>query len=457
VYKQIYQREVDSAGKRVQDYKAKNKNSLIRITEFRHAEGIFGVYFYFMEFKEGIYSIQGLNILSIAKQFGTPLYIYDADVIVRQINNLKSAFSGADIKIKYAAKALTNVSILKLIRKHGAGVDVVSLQEAHIALKAGYTPMEIMFTPSGVGFEEIEEGVRQRFSINLDNLSTLEKFGAKYGGSYPCCIRLNPSIMAGGNLKISTGHSNSKFGISVKQLDNILTLVNKYGIKVNGLHIHTGSDIKETEAFLKTAETLFDTAQYFPDLKFMDFGSGFKVAYKDGDVVTDVFELGQKLTQAFNDYCKRYGRELELWIEPGKYIVSEAGTLVAETNVVKQTPTVNFAGVNSGLNHLIRPMMYDAYHHIVNLSNPKGEQKLYTVVGYICETDTFGSDRYLNEVREGDVLAFKNAGAYGFSMASNYNSRPRPAEVLVVDGQAKLIREREKTEDLFKGQIEVDV
>lgn len=420
-------------------------------------ESIFGVLFLFMEFKEGIFTIQGLDVLSIAKRFGTPLYIYDADIIIRQINNLKSAFSGTDIKIKYAAKALTNVSILKLIRKHGAGVDVVSLQEAHLAMKAGYTPSEIMFTPSGVSFDEIEEGVGSGFSINLDNLSVLEKFGQKYGRSYPCCIRLNPSIMAGGNLKISTGHSSSKFGISIKQLENILTLVNKYEIHVNGLHIHTGSDIKETEAFLKTAETLFDTAQYFPDLKFMDFGSGFKVAYKDGDVVTDVVDLGQNLVKAFNAYCERYGRKLELWIEPGKYIVSEAGTLVVETNVVKETPTITFVGVNSGLNHLIRPMMYDAYHHIMNLSNPQGEQKLYTIVGYICETDTFGSDRHLHRVREGDILAFKNAGAYGFSMASNYNSRPKPAEVLVVNGQARLIREREKTEDLLRGQVEVDV
>lgn len=410
-----------------------------------------------MEFKDSTFTIQGLDVLSIARQFGTPLYIYDADVIIRQINNLKAAFAGTDIRIKYAAKALTNISILKLIRKHGAGVDVVSLQEAHLAMKAGYTPAEIMFTPSGVGFEEIAEGVRSGFSINLDNLSVLEKFGKKYGSAYPCCIRLNPSIMAGGNLKISTGHSNSKFGISIKQLEDILTLVNKYQIQVNGLHIHTGSDIKETEAFLKTAEALFDAAQHFPNLKFMDFGSGFKVAYKEGDIVTDVHDLGGKLAKAFNIYCERYGRKLELWIEPGKYIVSEAGTLVAETSVVKQTPTITFAGVNSGLNHLIRPMMYDAYHHIINLSNPKGEEKLYTVVGYICETDTFGSDRHLNEIREGDILAFKNAGAYGFSMASNYNSRPKPAEVLVVNGQAKLIRERERTEDLIKGQVEVDV
>jgi diaminopimelate decarboxylase len=403
------------------------------------------------------FTIQGLKVTEIAQQFGTPLYVYDANTIINQINNLKTAFAGADVRIKYAAKALTNISILKLIRKHGAGVDVVSLQEAQFALNAGFTPAEIMFTPSGVDFSEITAGVSMGFAINLDNLSSLKKFGEKYGNTYPCCIRLNPSIMAGGNLKISTGHSNSKFGISVLQLQEIVDLMNQYKIQINGLHIHTGSDIKETEAFLKTGETLFNAAKHFPNLKFIDFGSGYKVAYKEGDVVTNVKELGEKLTKAFNEFCTAYGKKLEIWIEPGKYIVSEAGFLLTQTNVVKQTPTVTFVGVNSGLNHLIRPMMYDAYHEIVNVSNPTGDKKLYTVVGYICETDTFGSDRHLNEVREGDIIAFRNAGAYGFSMASNYNSRPRPAEVLIINGEAKLIREREKFEDLIKGQIEIEI
>jgi diaminopimelate decarboxylase len=410
-----------------------------------------------MTLTEGTFTIQGLALTEVARQFGTPLYVYDASKIASQINNLKTAYAGADVKIKYAAKALTNISILKLIKKHGAGVDVVSLHEARFAMKAGFNPVEIMFTPSGVDFSEITEAVTMGLAINLDNLSSLEKFGKKYGGSYPCCIRLNPSIMAGGNLKISTGHSNSKFGISVLQLPEMLQTVAHYNIEVNGLHIHTGSDIKETEAFLKTGETLFTAAKHFPDLKFIDFGSGYKVAYKTGDVVTNVEELGKKLTNAFNEFCKAYGRQLEIWIEPGKYLVSEAGLLVTQANVVKPTPTVTFVGVNSGLNHLIRPMMYDAYHHIVNISNPTGEQKLYTVVGYICETDTFGTDRQLNEVREGDVIVFKNAGAYGFSMSSNYNSRPKPAEVLIINGEAKLIREREKFEDMLKGQIEVDV
>jgi diaminopimelate decarboxylase len=410
-----------------------------------------------MELINGKYTIQGVEVATLAGQFGTPLYIYDAAKIAQQIETLKTAYRASDVKIKYAAKALTNVSILKLMRKHGVGMEAVSLGEVQLAFRAGYEPAEITFTPSGVHFSEIEEAVKLGLSINLDNLSTLKKFGERYKDSYPCGLRLNPNIMAGGNIKISTGHSNSKFGISVLQLTEILDLVKTHSIRISGLHIHTGSDIKETEAFLKTAEVMFETASHFKDLKFLDFGSGFKVAYKDGDVVTDVAELGSKLTSAFNAFCSRYGKKLELWLEPGKFLVSESGTFVVNANVVKPTPTVTFVSVNSGLNHLIRPMMYDAYHHIINVSNPGGAEQKYTVVGYICETDTFGSDRLLNEVREGDLLAFKNAGAYGFSMASNYNSRPRPAEVMVVNGEAKLIRERETFQDLLKGQVVIDI
>jgi diaminopimelate decarboxylase len=410
-----------------------------------------------MQLIAGNYRIQDVDLLALTKEFGTPLYVYDAEKIVHQLKTLKTAFSGSDVKIKYAAKALTNLSVLKLLRMYGSDVDVVSIEEAQLALRAGFKPNQIMFTPSGVDFNEIVEGVKLNLTINLDSLSALEKFGQKYQSTYPCSIRLNPHIMAGGNYKISTGHSNSKFGISVFQLPDIHEVVNKHNIRVNGLHIHTGSDITESEVFLKMADILFGVARDFAHLRFIDFGSGFKVAYKDGDMVTNVYDLGLKLTKVFNDFCQSYGRKLELHFEPGKFIVSEAGLLLVKVTVVKPTPSLTFVGVNSGLNHLLRPMMYDAYHDIVNISNPTGSQKLYTVVGYICETDTFGADRKLHEVREGDILAIKNAGAYGYSMASNYNSRLRPAEVMLINGQAKLIREREKLEDLWKNQPEIDL
>jgi diaminopimelate decarboxylase len=410
-----------------------------------------------MELNNGKYTIQGVNVLDICSQFGTPVYVYDAEKIVTQFKSLKNAFSEVDVKIKYAAKALTNLSILKLLKKHGSGIDVVSIQEAHLVIKSGFVGSEIMFTPNCADYEELIEAVKLGLTINIDNLSYLKKFGEQYGNSYPCCLRLNPHIMAGGNYKISTGHSNSKFGISVYQLPQIMEIVGQHNILINGLHIHTGSDISDTDVFLKMADIFFSVARDFKNLSFIDFGSGFKIGYKEGDEATNVYDLGLKLSKAFQIFCQQYGRKLELWLEPGKFIVSEAGNLFVKATVLKSTPEVNFVGVNSGLNHLIRPMMYDAYHTILNVSNPSAQKKNYTVVGYICETDTLGADRSLNEVQEGDILAIRNAGAYGFSMASNYNSRLKPAEVLVINGEAKLIRERENFQDLLKGQIEIEI
>ncbi len=410
-----------------------------------------------MELKNNTYKILGLKLKDIAAEFGTPLYVYDGEKIVSQLQTIKNAFSNQNLRVKYAAKALTNISILKLMKKHGAGVDVVSVQEAQLALKAGFEPKDILFTPNCVSFEEIQEGVDLGLTINIDNISILEQFGHKYHNQIPCCVRLNPHIMAGGNTKISTGHVDSKFGISIYQLPHLLRVIKSNNIDVIGLHMHTGSDILDADVFLKMAEILFGIAQDFPNLKFIDFGSGFKVGYKEGDITTNVYDLGIKLGEAFDNFCNSYGRKLEMWFEPGKYLVSEAGLLLVKVNVIKTTPATAFIGVDSGMNHLLRPMMYDAYHEIVNISNPNSIQRVYTVVGYICETDTFGWDRKIHEVREGDILAIKNAGAYGFSMASNYNSRYKPAEVLVYNGRANLIRERENMEDIMRKMVEIEL
>lgn len=396
--------------------------------------------------------LQGVSIASLADEFGTPLYIYDGEKITSQVKTLQEAFSAAPVKIKYATKALSNINILKLIRKAGAGVDAVSVEEVKLCLMAGYSPEEIMYTPSGVSFEEIREAVELGIMINLDSLPLMEQFGQEYGGTLPACIRINPHIMAGGNLKISVGHKESKFGISIEQLPQILEVVKRHRLNIVGLHIHTGSDILDAEVFLRGGNVLFDAAIQFPDLKFLDFGGGFKVAYKSNDIVTDVMEVGKKVGEVFQAFCEKYGRQLELWLEPGKFLVSEAGYLLVKANVVKESPSVTFVGVDSGLNHLIRPMMYDAYHSLYNLSNPEGKKAKYNVVGYICETDTIASHRELNEVRPGDLLVIKNAGAYGYSMASNYNSRLRPAEVLIWEGKAQLIRKRESFEDLIRNQ-----
>lgn len=402
------------------------------------------------------YYVQGLDLLQLAEKYGTPVYIYDAEIIERQICRLRESFSKVQLGIKYACKALNNLSILKLMKHYGTGLDTVSIEEVELGLKAGFDPSEIIFTPNCVDFNEIQKAVAYGVVINIDNISILEQFGHAYKDTVPCCIRLNPHIMAGGNYKISTGHIDSKFGISILQLRHVHRIIKNDNIRVIGLHMHTGSDIVDIDVFLRGASILFETAMEFPDLQFIDLGSGFKVQYKEDDLITDVPLLGEKLTTVFLDFCKQYGRELALWFEPGKFLVSEAGLLLVKVNVVKTTPATVFVGVNSGLNHLIRPMMYDAYHEIINLTNTEGPTRLYTVVGYICETDTFGWDRKIDEIIETDVLAIKNAGAYGFTMSSQYNARVRPPEVLIYQGKDYLIRKREIIEDLLRNQMELD-
>lgn len=395
------------------------------------------------------------QLIEVAKEFGTPVYLYHAEKIAQQYHKLQDAFKAHPTRFFYACKALTNINILKYVKDLGANLDCVSINEVKLGLKAGFENKQILFTPNCVDFNEIMEALQLGVNINIDNISILEQFGNKFGSSYPVCIRINPHIEAGGNYKISTGHIDSKFGISIHQMRHIERIVKTTKLHVQGLHMHTGSEIKDVNVFLRSLEVMFDVASRFKELDFIDLGSGFKVPYKEGDPETDVVTLGEKLTEAVKNFEAEYGRPLEIWFEPGKYLVSECGHFIVKANVIKQTTATVFVGVNSGFNHLIRPMFYDAYHRIENISNPNGSERIYTVVGNICETDTFAWDRVLNEVREGDYLVFYNAGAYGFEMSSNFNSRLKPAEVMIREGKAYLIRKADEFEDLFRNQIEV--
>ena len=397
------------------------------------------------------------DLLSVAHTYGSPVYVYDADKISSQYQRLTAAFSSVPhLRINYAMKALSNISVLKLMKKLGAGLDTVSIQEVQLGLRAGFVPQQIIFTPNGVSIDEIEEAMRLGVQLNIDNLSVLEQFGSKHP-EVPVCIRINPHVMAGGNSNISVGHIDSKFGISIHQIPHILRIVENTKMHINGIHIHTGSDILDIDVFLYAAEILFEMAKNFKDLQFIDFGSGFKVPYKEGDIQTNIEELGERLSTRFLAFCQEYGRDLTLAFEPGKFLVSQAGYFLVKVNVVKQTTSTVFAGVDSGFNHLIRPMFYGATHFIENISNPEGRKRFYSVVGYVCETDTFASNRQIAEITEGDILCFHNAGAYCYTMSSNYNSRLRPAEVLWYNGEAHLIRRAETFDDLVRGQIEIEI
>ena len=396
------------------------------------------------------------DLLKAADKFGTPCYVYDTSKIKKQYDRLINSFKTVkNLKINYAVKALSNLSILKYINYLGAGIDTVSIQEVLLGIKAGFSPENIIYTPNGVSIKEIIKVSKMGVNINIDNLNMLEQFGSTHS-EIPVCIRINPHVMAGGNNKISVGHIDSKFGISIHQIPLLLRIVKNTNIKVNGIHMHTGSDILDIEVFIHAAEILFETASKFENLEFIDFGSGFKVPYSPGDNETNIEELGSKLSKRFNEFCDDYGKELTLTFEPGKFLVSEAGSFLCAVNSIKQTTSTVFAQIDSGFNHFVRPMMYGSNHYIENISNPDDSERFYSIVGYICETDTFASNRRISMISEGDILCFKNAGAYCFSMASNYNSRYKPSEILFYNNEFTEIRKRESFEDLIKNQIEID-
>lgn len=407
------------------------------------------------------YSISGVKIKSLVAEYGSPLYVYDIERMTSQFNKMTECFKVFPHKIHFACKALTNISIIRHMGKLGCGADAVSPGEVKICLKAGIAASDIIFTPSGPSKQEIDLAHELGVMITLDSLSSLRYWGANYADK-PVSIRINPHVLAGGDSKISVAGIDSKFGISMDFVPQILEIVAEFGLKIEGLHIHTGSDISSGSDYFASVDRLVTVSAQFKDVKFLDFGSGFKLSYHKpdcpGDVETDLESYSQELKKRWDHIKESQGKEMEFRFEPGKYLVGDAGYFVTTANVIKQTPVCQIVSVDSGLNHLIRPMMYaKAYHKISNVSNPAGELKKYNVVGYICETDTFGTDRMLNEVREGDLIVLHNAGAYCYTMASNYNSRERPAEVAVKSGSHFLVTKRETFDDLIRNQVEVDL
>jgi len=422
--------------------------------------------------------IQGLDPHDLCRRFGTPLYVYDADIIKQQVKKFKTAFDTLPYKVMYAVKSCTNISIIKYMKLLGTGLDTVSIPEVHMGLSLGFNPRDIVFTPNVVDFKEIEEAVDSGVSINIENLQNLESFGKKYGSSYPVCVRLNPNMIseiesgkttgpdfASANkehygdvseVQVSSWHNQSKFGISLTQFNRLLKLVEQYGLHINGLHLHSSHVILNNAVFEKGVKTLFTIARQFEHLEYIDFGGGIMVKHKPDDVVIELSDAGPVLKREYDTFCRETGKPITIWFEPGRFLMSEAGYLFAEAVVLKTNGWIDFVGTNTGFHHLIRPMMYNAYHSIENISNPKGLFKTYNIVGNLCEVDNLACDRELNEVRVKDLLMIKNAGAYGFAMSSNYNSRPKPAEVLIINGQAKLIRKRETYADLIRNQVEIE-
>ena len=402
--------------------------------------------------------VQGIPLVAIARDYGTPTYVYNSDVIDTQISVFRRAFDGLDFRINYACKANSNLAIMQFMKSRGLCLDTVSPQEVLMGLNTGFLPGEIIFTPNCVDFSEIEDAVEKGVAINIENLSNLRKFGQRFGEAVPVCIRLNPHIATQmSSEQVDWWHKQSKFGISLHQLKEVKELEKEYNLRINGIHIHSSSVIMNPEVFIAGARAVFEVARKFDQLEFIDFGGGIKVDVSDGNKPIDLVELGKEFKPVFEEFCNSYGRKLQVWFEPGRFLVMNAGMLLTRCVIRKNNGDTQFVGVDSGFNHLIRPMMYNAYHKIVNISNTGGDIMSNTVVGNICEIDNFALDRELNEVREGDLIAIMSAGAYGYSMASNYNSRYRPAEVFVHQGRDHLIRKRDTFDDLVRNQVPLPV
>jgi diaminopimelate decarboxylase len=396
-------------------------------------------------------SLSKQTLIDLGRKYGLPLFVYDGHVIQKQITALREAFRVPQLEIRYACKAQTTAGILQLIYQAGCGVDTVSPGEIMIALKAGIPPEQITFTPSGVSMDEYRFAISNQVHIHADQMDTLLWLDQHYAG-LSVTLRFNPAIQAGGHTKLQVGSDGSKFGFMASQVEELVQLTRRLSLRITGVHMHLGSDIGESESFNMAYEYLLSVGRNWRDtLERVDLGGGFKIPYHPGDHAIDLNAFGKNVTSRFNAYATEIGKPLTMVLEPGKFLVSNAGYLLMEVTGVRQNGNANMAYVSSGFNHFVRPMYYDAYHHFINLTNPDGHHKIYDIVGYLCETDTFASQRSMNEIRTGDILCMMNAGAYGYTMASNYNSRPRPAEVLVdEDGRDHLIRRAETFEDLMR-------
>jgi len=389
----------------------------------------------------------------IAEEFGTPVYVYGERYIQRQLRLLVESITYQPKKILYAVKANFNPYILEIFKKAGVGIDAVSPGEIALALKVGFSPKDILFTGNNITDEEMDFAVEKGVLLNIDSLSRLEKFGKKYP-RYNVCVRINPDVGAGHHDHCITGGPKSKFGIWYSEVEEIKRIAESHQLKIIGIHQHIGSQILEVEKFLIAMEVLLRVAPSFPDLEFIDFGGGLGVPYRPKENLLAIKELGQKMSEGFSDFCRKYGRKLTLVIEPGRYLVAESAFLLTRVNTVKRNPDGRvFVGVDSGFNHLIRPAMYGSFHPITNISNLDGKKEKVDVVGNLCESgDKFAEDREIRQAREGDLILIGVAGAYGYSMSSNYNLRPRLTEVLVkTDGTLQLIRKRETIEEIIGG------
>ncbi|NPV02063.1 MAG: diaminopimelate decarboxylase [Brevinematales bacterium] len=399
--------------------------------------------------------IGGVSAEELIREYGSPLYVYDEAIVRERYKSLSDAIPYKMKRIHYAMKANSNMHILKILKEEGAYIDAVSPYEIEIALKAGFQASKILYTGLNHTDAEIDIAMKHKVRLNIGSLHTLEVYAKKNKGA-EISLRINPNIGAGHHDHTITGGPDVQFGIFESDIPAAQEIIEKSGLRLVGIQSHIGSGILEDTKFIEVMNIILPLAKRFKGLEFVDFGGGIGVPYRPKADNFNLARFGESATRMMNDFSKVYGKEITFAIEPGRYLVAESGVLLATVTDTKNTTRFRFAGVDTGFNHLIRPMVYGSYHHIVNASHMEGNERGIVVAGYLCETgDVFTRtedgpvERGISDPKPGDILAIMTAGAYGYCMASQYNSRPRPAEVLVTDGKHRIIRRRETLDDIL--------
>ena len=383
-------------------------------------------------------------LLEATERFGTPTYVYAERTIRRQCAQLRQHLDGLPAKLLYAMKANTSPAVLRIIRDEGFGLDAVSPAELALALRLGFAPGDILFSANNMTEEEMDAAHESGVLLNIGELSRLEAYGRAYPGA-DVCVRLNPKIGAGHHEHVITAGERSKFGIPVEKTSDVQRIARAHGLRIVGLHQHIGSGILDGARLWQAISVLLNAAPDFPDVRFINVGGGLGIPYRPDEQPLQAANFQATVAEPLQAFAREHlGADVQFWFEPGRYLVAEAGVLLVRVNTLKTAYGRVYAGTDSGMGHLVRPTVYGAYHAVTNLSNPDGPLRTYDVAGNICESgDLFAKGRPIQEIREGDVLAILDAGAYGMAMASEYNLRPLPAEVLISsDGTLHLTRRR---------------
>lgn len=397
--------------------------------------------------------------LELADKFGTPLYVYNENLLRERCRDLKGLISYKKFTVNYSPKANSNLEILKIVRSEGLHADAMSPGEIHVNFMAGYKPDQIFYISNNVNADEMLYAVKAGVRISVDSVSQLSMYGRINPGG-KVAFRLNPGHGDGHHDKVKTAGKNTKFGVEMEQIPDVKKIAKEYNLKISGINQHIGSLFMDSEAYMSSAANTFSVAKQFDDLEFIDLGGGFGIPYRKqaGQERLDLKEFGKKLSALVSKWVKEYGKEIEIKIEPGRYIVAESGILLGHVNTVKTNYGKKYIGTDLGFNVLIRPAMYDSHHDVEiyrKENKASSREEKVTIVGNICETgDIIVKDRMLPEIFENDILGVLDSGAYGYSMSSNYNNRLRPAEVLIDrEGNTRLIRRRDTIEDIVRNFI----